>query len=136
MFNDTITLYNQYKKDGAITWYAHVLRGVECQHTSGIRPSNQGELTDDNVSLHIPEKVLQDKYLKPKEWRKSAEKEQKLTLAEEDFFVEGELTEGIIKDSDYEEGLFEYIKSEYDDVYNITSVSWYNSIPHFEVGGK
>lgn len=136
MFNDVITLYNQYKSDGVITWYGHVIKGVECQPTSAVKLSNKGELTDDKVSLHIPEKVLEDKYLKPKEWKRSNEKEQMLTLAEDDFFVVGELEEGIINDSDYDDGLFEHIKSEYDNVYNITSVSRYKTIPHFEVGGK
>lgn len=136
MFVDTVTIYNQYKQNGSITWYGHVLNGVECQPYSGFKIEKKAEETDDKVSLHIPDEAVMDKYLKPKEWIRSETKEQKLTLTEGDFFLAGEHTEGTINDSDYDNGFFEYMKSQYDDVYNITSVSHYKLIPHFEAGGN
>lgn len=136
MFNDIVTIYNQHKVDGDITWYGHVLKGVECQPSSAINMMKEAEETADKVNLHIPDSVVAEKYLKPKEWMRSEDKVQMLTLAEGDFFIQAEMPEGAINDSDYDGGFFEHMKTQYDDVFNITSVQYYKAIPHFEVGGN
>lgn len=80
--------------------------------------------------------IDREDYRKPKEWKNSEEKERTFTITEDDFFVEGNFDVETADDDEYPNGLFEYMKQNYDDVYNITSVNRYKTIPHFEVGGN
>ena len=141
MFKDTVTLFNFYedKDTGQCRWYPKVLNGVELQTAKGIVAGTKGEETADKASLHIPysgEKVCGYDYQKPLAWRQREDKLGILTIAENDFFAEGTFDVGIVDESDYPEGFYEYMRNRYDDVYNITSVNRYDTIPHFEVGGK
>lgn len=133
MFNDTVTIFNQFKENGVITWYTHVLEGVELQPGMAITVQNEGNASADKAGLHIP---FREDYRKPKEWKNSEEKESTFTLAEDDFFIEGSFDMGAVEDDNYPNGLFEYMKQQYDDVYNITSINRYKVISHFEVGGN
>lgn len=50
--------------------------------------------------------------------------------------MSGKYGDSPVNDDDYPDGFFEYMKGTYDDVYNITTVDVFKTIPHFEVGGK
>lgn len=133
MFDDTVTIFNQYKEKGVVTWYPHVLSGVELQPAAAVTVQKEGKASADKASLHIP---FREDYRKPKEWKNSEDKQHTFTIAEEDFFVEGIFDIEKVDDDEYPNGLFEYMKQSYDDVYNITSVNRYKTVPHFEVGGN
>lgn len=141
MFEDTVTLFNFFedKETGECKWYPKVLRGVELQATKGIVTNTKGTDTADKANLHIPysgEKVCGYDYKKPLAWKRCEDKIGTLTIAENDFFVEGEFDMTVVDENDYQEDFYEHMRATYDDVYNITSVNRYDTIPHFEVGGK
>ena len=141
MFDDVITLFIKYedKKNKLCQWHSKVIANVELQKNNAIAVSKDGNKSNDTVKLHIPCKdavIGEYEYLKPKEWYKAADKADKITLKEGDFFVDGEVSDlDIYEDSQYQNGLFSYMKTNFDDVYVISSVDIYKTIPHFEVGG-
>lgn len=139
MFADTVTVFNYHedKKQGIAMWYPTVLEGVELQITKGINVSKSGNSAADAANLHIKINAdIQRAYKKPKEYKALEDKQGFFTLKPDDFFVAGEYKAGRIDENDYPNGFFEYMKSNYDDVYNITTVDVFKAIPHFEVGGK
>ncbi len=142
MFNDIVTMFIKYedKKEKICQWHSKVLYGVELQKNKAVAVSQDGNKPNNIVKLHIPSKdarIGDYKYLKPKAWHKAEDKSDKITLNEGDFFVEGELIDmDIYDDTQYQGGLFGYMRKNYDDVYIIASVDEYKTIPHFEVGGN
>lgn len=139
MFIDTVTVFNYYedKKKGVSMWYPTVLDGVELQIAKGINISKSGNDAADSANLHI--KINEDirrAYKKPKEYKALEDKQGYFTLKPDDFFVAGEYGTASVNDEDYPNGYFEYMKGCCDDVYNITTVDVFKTIPHFEVGGK
>ena len=118
----------------ALPIYPTVLHDVELQINHGITVTTDGNANDNTASLHIRNDL--DKYLNPVAFKKAEDRENHFTLGQKDFFVEGELDLIVIEEDDYPNGFFEYIKSEYDNVFKITTVERYKVIPHFEVGGK
>lgn len=136
MYNDTVTVFNYYedKKKSICRWYPTVLHDVELQINHGITVTTDGNANDNTASLHIRNDL--DKYLNPVAFKRAEDRENHFTLGQKDFFVEGELDLIVIDEDDYPNGFFEYIKSEYDNVFKITTVERYKVIPHFEVGGK
>lgn len=139
MFTDTVTIFNYHedKKKGIAQWYPTVLNGVELQIAKGINISKSGNDNADSASLHIQiNDYIRKIYRKPKQYKNLDDKSGHFTLKPGDFFIEGEYPEDVIDDTSYQNGFFEYMKSAYDDVYNITTVDVFKVIPHFEVGGR
>lgn len=133
MFNDIITIFNQVED----IWYPTVLSNVELQVASGQSKSKDGNSSTDVALLIINiDNELEKKYLKPVAYVKADDKVGKFTLREDDFFVEGEYIADIVDDTAYERGFFEYMKTNYDNVFCISAVKKFSTIPHFEVGGK
>lgn len=142
MFKDTVTIFNFYQdpETEICRWYPKVLTGVELQISNGILRDKEGKEAADKAILHIPFKngrIQSYKYMKSLEWRRSEEKNQCLTLSETDFFMEGSFDMVVsVNDDDYPQGFFEHMKKTYDDVYGITSISRYDTIPYIAVGGN
>ncbi|MCM1245984.1 MAG: hypothetical protein NC293_10120 [Roseburia sp.] len=142
MFVDTVTVFNFFEdqESGECRWYPKVLHGVELQTAKGIVADTKGVDTADKASLHIPYSgnmtVCGYDYRKPLAWQAYDDKTQCITIAENDFFVEGAFDLAVVDEADYPEGFYEHMRASYDDVYNITSVNRYDTIPHFEVGGR
>lgn len=139
MFADTVTIFNYHKdkKKGISVWYPTVLEGVELQITKGINVSKSGNDTADTANLHIKINAdIRKRYKKPKEYKALENKQGCFTLKLDDFFMAGKYDVSPVNDKDYPDGFFEYMKGSYDDVYNITTVDVFKTIPHFEVGGK
>lgn len=136
MYNDTVTVFNYYedKKKSICRWYPTVLHDVELQINHGITVTTDGNANDNTASLHIRNDL--DKYITPIAYKKSDDKVGHFTLKPSDFFVEGALDDRVIDEDDYPNGFFEYIKANYDNVFQITTIERYKVIPHFEVGGK
>lgn len=139
MFIDTVTIFNYYedKKQGIAMWYPTVLDGVELQVTKGINISKSGNDKADSASLHIKiNPDIRQIYKRPMEYKALEDKQGYFTLKPDDFFLSGSYDNAPINEEDYPNGFFEYMKANYDDVYNITTVDVFKTIPHFEVGGK
>ena len=152
LHSDTITLFNGYysRIDGS-TWYPTVISGVHLDIDKAANIAKYGADTDDVVTANIPYKLEDGKKMiagkewkTPIEWEKQVNDDMRKTVtfsAEEqtpDFFWFGEWEgEESISDDDYGGNFLEYMKSNYDNVFTITSVgSNYKLIPHVEIVGK
>lgn len=149
MYQDTVTVFNQLKIKKDISWYPTVIRGVELQITAGRNRNATGLESADSAKIFIrysntDEKMMvaiseteEKQYLKPKAWSAYTEKDKAFTFHEgEDFFIQGEYPEEIIKDSDYEDGFLSYMSERYDDLFMVNKADVYKTIPHLEIGGK
>ena len=77
------------------------------------------------------------KYLKNKRYAASEDKSDCFTVKKNDFVVLGAYeSDSVINDDDYKDGFFQYMKSKYDDVYNINTIDEYKGIRHIEIGGR
>lgn len=135
MFKDVVTVFNYCKDAGK--WYPTVLKNVELQTKSGIIEKNSGVSSSDNALLFVhckDDTVDSKKYLPPKAWQRSDDKENTVTFAEDDFFVVGEFFE-IVNEENYIDSYFTHMSENYDYCYKITSVKRFRGIPHFEIGG-
>ena len=110
-----------------------------------------GENATDTVTLHV--KYTKDaqgnvivggkQYILPKEYSKIPAEDiaQYLTFksgSEFDFFYVGEWDgNGPVADENYKKGFYDYMNSQYDNVFAISTASGaYDLIPHFEILGK
>lgn len=102
--------------------------------TKGANVSNSGLDSADSAKLYVRWDFLPEdtkKYLQPKAWQQSAEKESNFTFTGgADFFVEGDTSQ-----ENPCEDFFTYMKEKYDNCFKVTNVDDYNLIPHIEVGG-
>lgn len=157
MYGKTVTIFNYY--ESATTeeayWYPHVLSGVDLNTDRGAILKKYGQDSTDNAQLHI--RYYMDAiepnddifiigsdgkhilWLPPKEWKKQTNDllAESITFSPDCFFWQGEWTGGIVTDSDYRNGFYQYMNSNKDNVFKITSVGGpYTLIPHFEILGK
>ena len=126
MFNDTVTIFNRMDN----IWYATVLNGVESQEVAAQSNSKDGNVTENQCNLHIPEGLMKE-YVKPMQWNGEG-----YTIRCGDFFMIGEYDKDSINDDDYTVGFQDHMKNNYDSVYQIASVSLFKAIKHIEVVGK
>lgn len=153
MFDKTITVFNWYtsKTTGKSYWYPHILSCVDLITDHGAILKKYGPDSTDNAALHIAyapdgDKVMVQRsdgaavpWMAPKAWAAQVNDElpDSITFGPEDFFWQGEWTGGMVVDDDYRDGFYQYMNSNRDNVYNITSVGGpYTVIPHFEILGK
>lgn len=155
MYDRKITLFNYCENPEAedAYWYPHVLSNVDLNTDRGAIIKKYGHNAADNAQLHIlygvnqsGQKVIADKdsnavpWLSPKEWQKQAGDRLPETLTfspESDFFWEGEWEGGVVADSNYRGGFYQYMNNNEDNVFKITSVGGpYDLIPHFEILAK
>lgn len=153
MYDKTVTVFNFYnsKTAGVSYWYPHILSGVDLITDHGAMLKKYGLDSTDNAALHIfynpdGDKVMVQQtdgaavpWLPPKAWAAQVNDDLpgSITFGPEDFFWQGEWTGGVVVDDDYRNGFYQYMNSNRDYVYKITSVGGpYTVIPHFEVLGK
>ena len=151
MYNDTITLFNRYpSKTLGDTWYPTVLSGVDVNMDRAALIKTMGVDINDTVRLHVKYSKGDDgitvgtkKYVLPKDYAKVSVETitDYLTFKsgnEFDFFYVGEWAdETPISDTDYKKGFYNYMNTEYDNVFAISSASGaYDLIQHFEILGK
>lgn len=131
MYQDTVTIYCKRGEE----YLPRVLHGVESQlgaaatvRAFGIESNNSGLLF---VPLELKDGEIYTckdglKYMRPKQWENAEEISGAIYFGvNECFLVVGSATDF---------GSFEQIKSTYDDVYLIASVTLYDSVsPHLEV---
>lgn len=153
MYDKTITVFNGYasKTTGKSYWYPHILSGVDLITDHGAILKKYGPDSTDNAALHIAyapdgDKVMVQRsdgaavpWMTPKAWAAQVNDElpDSITFGPEDFFWQGEWTGGMVTEGDYRNGFYQYMNSNRDNVYKITSVGGpYTVIPHFEILGK
>lgn len=153
MYDKTVTVFNFYssKTAGLSYWYPHILSCVDLITDHGSILKKYGPDSTDNAALHIAytpngEKVMAQQsdgsavpWLPPKAWAAQVNDDlpDSITFGPEDFFWQGEWTGGVVADDDYRNGFYQYMNSNRDNVYKITSVGGpYTVIPHFEILGK
>ena len=153
MYDKTVTVFNFYssKTAGLSYWYPHILSCVDLITDHGAMLKKYGPDSSDNAALHIAYTPDADKvtvqrsdgaavpWLPPKAWAAQVNDDLpgSITFGPEDFFWQGEWTGGMVVDDDYRNGFYQYMNSNRDNVYKITSVGGpYTVIPHFEILGK
>lgn len=153
MYDKTVTVFNFYssKTAGLSYWYPHILSCVDLITDRGAMLKKYGPDSTDNAALHIAYTPDGDKvtvqrsdgaavpWLPPKAWAAQVNDDLpgSITFGPEDFFWQGEWTGGMVVDDDYRDGFYQYMNSNRDNVYKITSVGGpYTVIPHFEILGK
>ena len=139
MFDGKITVFNYDRKTDS--YYATILEDVEIQELSAANLIKTGPVDADTVNIHIPySDLLLQKYRKPLEWLSSEDKINLFTFNaknKKDFIYCGKWEDKkIITDDDYSDDFYSYMSSNYDDVYMISNVAAYKTIPHWEVGVK
>lgn len=149
MYTDTITVFNKLSVKKQVFWYPTVIRNVELQITAGRNRNSTGLenadsskvficYTGSNGKIMVKTSDEQEKeYQKPKAWKRCTGKNQVFTFQEGiDFFIQGEYPEEVIEESEYEDGFFNYMTEQYDDIFLVNKVDVYKTIPHLEIGGK
>lgn len=164
LYRQTITLFNRIPgKDGEPTqWIPTVIDGVHLIVTKSSSWNGHGGSTSDDVKLNIrykqsgsnalvscrasaeDEAVCFKKWCEPKAWRKLSDPQEAITFSfgendDFDFFIEGVFDDfdGPISDQNFERrGFYNYMNTEYDNVFVITSVSKHDLIPHFEITAR
>lgn len=150
MYNKVVTIFNKYEdQTGEIYWYPHVLSGVDLIVDKAANIAKTGLDSADTAKLHVKYHIADGgkmvgvfPWLPPKEWEQQPNDELSgsITFDSGDFFMEGEYSTEMIKDSDYTDrvngGFYDYINKRHDYVFLITNVGGpYTLIPHFEIGG-
>lgn len=153
MYDKTVTVFNCYnsKITGESYWYPHILSGVDLITDHGAILKKYGPDSTDNAALHIAytqdgAKVMIQQsdgsavpWMAPKAWAAQVNDDlpDSITFGTEDFFWQGEWTGGVVTEGDYRNGFYQYMNSNRDNVYKITSSGGpYTVIPHFEILGK
>lgn len=149
MYNDTITLFcRREDKRKSITWYPHILSGINLNIDAAAIAAKYGAESQDNVALNIRYTPSPDgkfigkcRWLPPKEWRRLTDVSGTLTFSggnDFDFFMAGEwIDEQPVYDAEFGmDGFYDYMNATYDYVYAVTSVAEYSIIPHFEILAK
>lgn len=150
MYNDTVTIFCRSTSTGETVWYPHVVYGVNLQVDRAAIVAKYGEQSQDAAALNIRYAVEDGKvmvwdkpWLASKAWESQTEDEKsrsiKFTPGQSfDFFAAGVWDDDTpVHDSDYGiDGFYDYVNKVSDYVYAITSVTKYDTIPHFEIMGK
>ena len=144
MLAETITLFNYHMATGS--WHPSIINGVDVDYTESTNASAAGRTNSAAVDLILPCSAARQiqttkglkSYVKPKEYAETNAPGAVFTLAPEcDFiFVGAWPSTDALPDEDYESGLYHAINDEHDGVYMIHSVSFFDLIPHFEIGGR
>lgn len=144
MYIDTVTVFNRKRGRDGDTWYPTVLHGVNLNIDRGAVVRTYGEQSQDNAILNVKledGKVVGKPYLQPKEWQRGFDQAETITFQfgeDADFFWAGEWDgSAVIPDDGYGMlGFRDYMEANYDNVFEVTSVSSFSVIPHLEIAGR
>lgn len=149
MWRDTIVVFCKRVSNSGDMWFPYYIKGVDVNTDASWLMRNYGEEMAANINLHIPCAIKDDvisianyTYLKPKEWatKGTDEKADYITFdggLDNCIVLHGDYDfPEPIMDDDYRQGFFQYLKNNYDGVYQIISARMYSMIPHFELVGR
>ena len=147
LYRDTVTLFNRFVDDsGNISWIPTVLNGTHFVVSKSVLVATYGENSSDSAMLNVPYQLIngkvmigRKKYLPPKQYSKldidSAMKSITFTAGLDFDFIFGDIwpQSSPIADADYKTGFFQYMKTNFEDVYAITDTPKYNVIKKFAI---
>lgn len=144
MFDKVITVFNYHAKTGY--WYPSVIRGADVETVDAAHATTSaGTVNSGGVEIIVTcssEKIVRTdagnkSYVGAKAFSKNDAPAGLITFAPEcDFIYVGAWTSAApLSDEDYDEGLYHHLNNEYDGVYMIHTVAFYDLLPHFEIGG-
>ena len=144
MFDRTVTLFNFHESDKK--WYGSVIKKCSLADTYSSSKNGYGYNNAGSANIHFhcsKDKIFNTTrgtkmYLDPMEYQKKEFVGKYLTFnPERDFVViDVEVEDAVVDDSDYENGFYDFMNRNLDNVHMITNAAWYNLLPHFVVGTK
>lgn len=134
MFDREITLFNLHGE----RWYTTLFTGVQMNAVSSKTATTHGQNNGDTVEIIISMPCDGLSYMGPKAYAVLPDPTGYFTFApESSFIVVGDHMENApLNDDDYEQGLYHEMNMTLDEVYMVTSATYYSLIPHFEIGGR
>ena len=139
MYNSTLTLFNYHEGSGE--WYTTVFNDTDLIAARAASQSTHGTSNGDGVEIIIhtdaDRSVNGKRYLGSKAYAKCEDPGANFTFTlEKDFLIVGDHgSESPLEDDD-DIGLYHSMNDENDNVYMVTSATFFSLIPHFEIGGK
>ena len=127
------------------TWYSTKLTNVRVELTQGKNITASGLKDAAVCTIKVHDEDLPKPYLPPAVWAQEAAKEGALTFDADSFFIITKkedigaavtAPEGVLLDSDYEDGLQEYLAATYGLTYRVATADHYTLIPHWHIGGR
>lgn len=144
LHQSVITLFNFHQKSGL--WYPTVITGVHLVATKANTHGAFGVNNTDTVNASITSNNAREvnstegvkSYTPAKEYAVTNTPDECITFSPEcDFFITGSWDNLMaIDDDEYDEGLYNALNEERDDVYMVSSAAFYGLLPHFEIGGR
>lgn len=130
MFNKDLTIFSSYIEDGEDKYIKTLLPKSCFIDSTEIVNTNANGMEDANTILVLLPKSNCSKYLSPKQFKESENKEEHFTLQKGDKIVKG------LVEKEYT-SMVDLMK-EQDNVYTITAVDDrdYGTVQHFEIAGK
>lgn len=141
MYHATLTLFNYHPPTNK--WYTTVFQNADLIVNESASNTAHGTQNGDAAEIIIHTAadrsvVLSSgkkQYLGPKAFAKCAEPGACFTFTpEKDFFVVGDLGSEPVADDD-DTDLYHTMNDENDEVYMVTKATFYQLLPHFEIGG-
>lgn len=148
MYHDTVTIFTRNRSRLGDMWYPTILHDVNVNTDRANIVSRYGEQAADSAVLNVmyeefdgQKRIEGKRFLKPKEWDAQVNDDiaDSITFhTGEDFdiFYLGIFSSEPIADDDYDEGFYDFMQANFDDVYAITGYSEFSVIPHFEIIGR
>ena len=144
MFQDTVTVFNRRGE----MWYPTVLENVKLIVDRASMAARYGAQVNDRAVVLVPLAKNENGdpaaggkvYVTPKVWAALETPREAVTFAsgeEFDFLVAGPWPDDPVQDSDYGvRGFYDYMNRTRDEVYAVTSVSRFETLPHLEITGR
>ena len=141
MFGQTVTVFS---KQGA-TWYPRVFHDTQVARDRGSITRAYGETANETVSVHVKRKgyLAEGLYTvyEPKAWEALQSVSGAVSFKPGDVLWLGDwgtVDEHLqpIADNQYPKGFYSYMRGEYDCVYAITQAATFETLPHWEIGGR
>ena len=141
MFGQTVTVFS---KQGD-TWYPRVFHDTQVARDRGYITRVYGETANETVSVHVKKKgyLAEGLYTvyEPKAWAALVSVSGAVSFKPGDVLWEGDyatIDEHLapIPDNTYPKGFYSYMRGAYDCVYAITQAAVYETLPHWEIGGR
>ncbi len=147
VYEDVITVFDRWERDGRLLWYPTVIEGVHMDAAAAVGAAKYGQKLDGRASVLIPyfrvegAVTLAGKlYVPPKLWQRVEEPELYVTFTggeRFDFFIAGPWEQpGPVEDEAWPGGFYGHMARERDGVFAVAEVYRYNALPHFEVVGR
>lgn len=141
MFGRTVTIFS---KQGS-TWYPRVFHDAQVSRDRGYITRTYGETANETASVHIKRKGYLAEGLftvyEPKAWEALQDVAGSVSFKAGDLIYLGDYAEidehlQPIPDADYAKGFYSHLRENFDCIWTITQVATFETLPHWEIGGR